>query len=659
MATASPRSPSTAARSPDRVATQPILLRALGALGSQGTLQVVCMRSASSSEIQRARRLRTRPPEGEGNTRWWRPPAAGWALAAFLLMAFALFAPAWADPTGRIIGVGEDPPQLIWFFSWPAYALTHGQSLFFTNVIDYPSGVNLMWNATMHLIGLVTWPIHALFGPVLTYNLVETLAPALSAWTAFLWMRRRVAHPVAAALGGALFGFSPGMLGQLLGHTHIAVAFIPPLILMLLEDIVIDTRRSAVRMGALLGLLGAAQLLIGEEVLTITALIAFLGIGLLAGMYPSMVRDRLPRVAAGLAVAAAVFIALSAVPLAVQFLGPQGIHGLVHAKDTYVADLLSFVTPDQLQWLAPARFVRLFSRFPGSSLAESDAYLGIALILLLLYTAIRQWSRPEVRAATVLAAMLGALSLGGTIHYAGTDTGIPSLALVLVIPLFWRAIPVPATMATFVIAWLILNRVPFLANVLAVRLTLYIYLFAGLLLAVFVEGVLRRARRDRAIGVLALLVALVPLAPALPYMSFPADVPAYFSGASVQRVPAASVAMVFPYADALHSEAMLWQASADLRFKMPSGYAFTPASRDFLDPPPSASYDLNLAIERGTDPSTIDTSGLLADIRKWSVQTVIVGPMPHEDAMVVVLIRALGLPPVPSGGVYVWDHLSP
>jgi hypothetical protein len=572
-------------------------------------------------------------------------------------MAFALFSPAWANPTGRIIGIGQDPPQFAWFFTWPGYALTHGQNLFITRAIDYPSGVNLMWNCSLLLIGTVTWPVRALFGPVLTFNLIETLAPALSAWTAFLWMRRRVAHPVAAALGGVLFGFSPGMLGQLLGHPHVALAFLPPLILMLLEDIVLDTRRSAIRLGALLGLIGAAQLLIGEEVLATTAVIAFLGLGVLAGMYPSRVRERLPRVAAALAVAAGVFVVLSAVPLAIQFLGPLRITGLVHAKDTYVADLLSFVTPDQQQWLAPARLVRLFSRFAGSSLAESDAYLGIPLILLLLYAAIRHWDRPVVRAATVLAALLGALSLGGIIHVAGHATPIPSLALVVLIPLFWRAIPVPATIATFVIAWLALNRVPFLANILAVRLTIYVYLFAGLLLAVFVDAMLDRPRRQRAIGALALLAALIPLTPALPFMSFAADVPAYFTGAGVQRVPEGSVAMVFPYADAAHSTAMLWQASADLRFTMPSGYAFVPVSAgNFLDPPSSASYDLNLAVQGGADPSTLDTSGLLADIQRWNVRTVIVGPMAHQAAMVALLTQALGSPPVQVGGVFVWDQ---
>jgi hypothetical protein len=574
-------------------------------------------------------------------------------------MAVALFSSAWANPTSRIIGVGADPLQFIWFFTWPAYALTHGQNPFITRAIDYPSGVNLMWNSSALLIGLVTWPVRALFGPILTFNLVETLAPALSAWTAFLWIRRKVSHPLAAALGAALFGFSPGMLGQLLGHPHITVAFLPPLMLIVLEDILIFERRSPVIAGALLGLMGAAQLLIGEEVLVITALIAFLGIGVLAGMYPSRLRERLPRAATGLVVAAGVFVVLSAVPLAIQFFGPQRLQGLVHAKDTYVADLLSFVTPDQQQWLAPARFVRLFGRFAGSSLAESDAYLGVPLILLLLFIAIRHWDRPAVRVATTLAALLGALSLGGTIHVAGHATPIPSLALVLLIPWFWRAIPVPAVMLTFTIAWLALNRVPFLANVLAVRLTLFIYLFAGLLLAVFVDALLSRARRQRAVGALALLAALIPLTPALPYSAFSAEVPAYFTGAGVGHVPAGSVVMVFPYADASHSDAMLWQAMADMRFAMPSGYAFVPDSAPaFLNPPPSASYDLNLAVQGGADPSTIDASGVLLDIQRWKVRTVIVGPMPHQAAMVAILTRTLGAPPARGSDVYMWDQMG-
>jgi len=213
--------------------------------------------------------------------------------------------------------------------------------------------------------------------------------------------------------------------------------------------------------------------------------------------------------------------------------------------------------------------------------------------------------------------------------------------------------------ATFVVAWFALNEIPFLANLLAVRLTIYVYMFAGLLLAVFVDAVLERARRQRAVGALALLVALVPLAPALPFTTLAAEVPAYFSGAAVERLPAGSVAMVFPFADSSHSKAMLWQATAEIRFAMPSGYVFVPVSAaNFLDPPPSAAYELNLAIQGGADPASIDTAGVVQDIKRWNVQTVMVGPMANEDAMVAVLTRAIGSAPVRTGDMYVWEGIG-
>src|SRR6202035_3608679 len=112
--------------------------------------------------------------------RKWRLPGAAWALVAFLVMAVALFSSAWANPTSRIIGVCEDPLQFIWFFTWPAYDLTHGQNPFITRPIDYPTAVNLMWNSISPLSGVVTWPVRAVFGPILNFDLVETLAPALS-----------------------------------------------------------------------------------------------------------------------------------------------------------------------------------------------------------------------------------------------------------------------------------------------------------------------------------------------------------------------------------------------------------------------------------------------------------------------------------------------
>ncbi len=580
-------------------------------------------------------------------------------LGGYVLLAVIVFGSAWLHPSSVGIGIGQDPPQFMWFFTWPGFALGHLQNPFLTTHVDYPTGANLLWNCAMLLVGFVVWPVRALFGPVLTFNLVETLALALSAWTAFLWLRRHVTHPLAAAVGAALYGFSPGILGQSLGHPHITMAFMPPLMLIVLEDLVITQRRSAVRLGVLLGAMAAAQLLIGEEVLATTAVIGALALALLAGMYPAEVRPRLPRVAGGLALAAGVFVVLAAVPLAYQFFGPQRIFGLVHAPDVYVSDLLSFITPNQMQLLAPELAVRLFARFSGSSIAESNAYLGIPLILLLIFCAVRFWDRLVVRMATLLAAILAALSMGSTIHVAGHLTRVPVYAVLLILPLFWRVLPVPAVFYTFLLAWLGLTRVGLLQNILPVRLTIYVYLFAGVLLAFFLDAVVRH-RSSWAVGGVATALALTPLLPALPYPATAADVPAYFAGQAVDRIAPGSVALLFPMADSSHAQPMLWQAAADLRFRMPAGYLFVPGSRTSLDPPPpNAALDVSLAVEAGADPATLDVAPLLDAARRWHVQTVIVGPMPHQDQMVALVTRALGRSPQATGGVYLWEQVAP
>lgn len=582
-------------------------------------------------------------------------------LSGYIILAVFLFIGAWLHPTVTAIGLGQDPPQFMWSFTWPGVALGHLHNPFITNTVDYPAGVNLLWNCSMLLVGTVTWPVTAIFGPVATFNLVETLALALSAWTAFLWLRRHVIGTLAPALGAALFGFSPGMLAHSLGHPHVTAAFLVPVIFILLEDILVYDRGAAPWRGALLGLTAAAQLLIGEEVLVTAAVLAGLALVMLAGMYPAQVRKRLRRGLTGLGVAAAVSLILTAGPLAVQFFGPQRVHGLLHNPDVYIADLLSFVTPGQQQWLAPAQALRLFARFSGSSIAESNAYIGIPMAVLLGYTVVRHWHRPLVRVVTLLAGMLAVLSLGSTIHIGGRPTGIPTLALaILVVPL-WRTVPVPALLAAFVLAWLALNRLPVLENILPVRLTIYVYLFAGALLAVFLSELFRRPRPEIALGGAALAAALISLAPVLPYTVTRTDIPSYFSSASVQRIPEGSVALVFPYADPQHAAAMLWQASAGIRFRMPGGYQFIPAEPrgNSIEPPPSASHDVSLSIEAGADPTQVDPAPILAEIKRWNARTVIVGPMPHEDGMVTLLSRALGRQPLKLGGVYTWEQVSP
>ena len=131
----------------------------------------------------------------------------------------------------------------MWFFSWPPFALAHGLTPLFTTYLDYPAGVNLMSNTSMPLVGTALSPVTSIFGPVFAYNTVESLALALSAWSAYLMIRRYVASDIAAGLGGLLYGFSPWMLGESLGHPHVTIAFLPPLIFMAIDEGIIRQRR--------------------------------------------------------------------------------------------------------------------------------------------------------------------------------------------------------------------------------------------------------------------------------------------------------------------------------------------------------------------------------------------------------------------------------
>src|SRR5580704_15157622 len=96
--------------------------------------------------------------------------SAALALLIYTGLAVAMFYSTWVvhPTTWSIGGAYADSQEAMWFLGWPPFALTHGQSLVFTNYIDYPGGVNLLWNGSMLLVGLVLAPLTQLAGFVLS-----------------------------------------------------------------------------------------------------------------------------------------------------------------------------------------------------------------------------------------------------------------------------------------------------------------------------------------------------------------------------------------------------------------------------------------------------------------------------------------------------------
>jgi len=102
------------------------------------------------------------------------------------------------------------------------------------------------------------------------------------------------------------------------------------------------------------------------------------------------------------------------------------------------------------------------------------------------------------------------------------------------------------------------------------------------------RGGLRRFLAPAACGLL-LVAVLLPLMPAWPYPAQAAQVPAWFTRGA-RALPVGTTAVVYPSSGRASTSSMVWQAVADMRFRMVGRYAVFPTSTGTatFDPQPTA-----------------------------------------------------------------------
>jgi len=572
----------------------------------------------------------------------WAPTAA--VLFAYLGLAFALFAPVWAHPSTTLIGNQFDSGPHTWFVAWPSFALGHRANPLLSAWIGAPQGANMAWNAAAFVQSLAVWPVAALAGPVVAFNLVMTLGPALTAFFSHLVLRRWVSSPVAAAAGGLLVGFSPYLIAhEAAGHANLVTAFPVPLTLLLLDSLLVRQRRSPWLLGGLLGLLAAVQVYAAdEEVVAGAAMLTVAGLAILAAVAPAGLRAAIAprmwrRLLRGLVVAVPVCLALAAPLLWMQFAGPQHLVGAVRPSNRYVTDLANLVVPTRIQAVAPAAATAVSDHFSGN-LGEAAGYLGLPLIAALLAVTAWQWRRLVVRWAACLALVAMVLSLGPTLHVAGHDTRIS-------------------------LPWRVLDHLPLYGSALTARFMLYAFLLCGVLVAAGVEALIRERRRSvQAAGAALLALSALALAPALPLASRPTATPAFFTSAAVRSIPPDSVAYLLP----LHSpEPMLWQAISGMRFRMVGGWYLGPDATGHVrnGPAPTPLSDALTDIENTgtlTTPSPAHLALYRQELRRDHVQSIILTSYePHAPVVAEFLQDLTGTPPHDDAhGTLYWTNLT-
>lgn len=352
-------------------------------------------------------------------------------LSCYLGAALVLTWRLWADPASRTVaGNPTDADQFAWFLRYAAAAVRHGHlPALVTTAMNAPAGVNMMWNTPMLLPGVLLAPVTLLLGPQVSLTVLTTVGFAGSAAALYCVLRRWQVSVGAAALAGAVYGFSPALAHSALGHYDLEFAVLPPLIIDAGLCLAIGRPRPRIASifrlpavawdGTRLGLLVAAQLFTGEELALITAITGLLLVAVLAAARPRAAAARLGSAAAGLLIASTATLALAGHALWAQFGGPLVQHGPLFPLDYYVNDPVSFVTPSSDLLFHTAGSAASAARYQGGE-TEYLAYLGWPLIIVVLLAAVASWRRPAGRAVTLTFAALVVLSLGGHPLVGGT-----------------------------------------------------------------------------------------------------------------------------------------------------------------------------------------------------------------------------------------------
>ncbi|MDI6098041.1 DUF2079 domain-containing protein [Actinoplanes sp. NEAU-A12] len=530
----------------------------------------------------------------------------------------------WRAPYRNVLADNvSDQGQFEWMLSYGVYLLQHGSNPFFTTLLNAPKGVNLAMNTSSTFYAVVFAPLTYLTGPQITFATILTLNLAGSAFVWYLFLRRwLVRSGLAAAVGGLLFGFCPGLISHANGHLNWTSGWMVGIVAWWVLKLPEPGRW--LRNGIVLGLLCAMGFSVAAEALFFTALASgvFLGVWLLSRRGLEKAKTSLKPVLLSLGVTAGVASALLAWPLYMHFAGPLKFSGTGFKMRFFSEDLVAYAG-------FPLRSVAGMFGW-GSDLApnetEATSFLGAPLILLFFAAMALLWKRSSpsrritLRALAVVAGFFFLLSLGPRMRFMGEETGIRLLYAGLEeLPLFDSALPV--------------------------RYALIVVVVFALVIAMLTDEVVRskgsliRSRSGRIAAGVAIVAAIAPIAPTPLRTLERAPEPVFISSGRWQDyVSNHGVMTSLPFSLDVAVDSMRWQAytmarGGDKMFRVPNGYFLGPqnygeSGRHMvgrLGPPDRPTDRLFLRAARwGQVPriTNLERSQARADFRYWKLEAV-------------------------------------
>jgi hypothetical protein len=309
-------------------------------------------------------------------------------------------------------GLGMDVWTHQWTFWWVRESITQGRNPFHTDLIFHPHGVSLAYHNIAWLNIAIWLPLQAVLGSSTAYSLTYIIIFALNCFAMYLLAREWTGSPLAAFVGGLVYGLWPFTVSQS-GHPNMIVTcWIPLTLLYLRRTLEKGSARDAVITAIFLALTGIARwqlLILGSIVvglyllykcLTDRACRTWRTLGLLA-------------LVGG--IAAILMAPLAAPPVAAQLTRSYPEDAFVDEQASRQTDALAYVLPNRNQYV----WEYVISKAGLDLESENDqvAFLGYTTIVLAFLGTIKQWRSARF---WVLASVLYiALALGPLLRVGG------------------------------------------------------------------------------------------------------------------------------------------------------------------------------------------------------------------------------------------------
>jgi hypothetical protein len=446
------------------------------------------------------------------------------------------------DLGGSYAGHDADPSLFIWSISWWPYALSNRLNPILTHTIYAPGGTNLAWLTTIPLASVMTWPITAAFGPVVSYNLLALLAPATDAWAAFVLCRYLTKSVWPAILGGYVFGFCSFLLAHILGgHLNLVLVMPIPIALYLTArwfDGAIESRT----MVWFAGLAISAEVLLSLEVFATATMFAGLALLLGFGSTPADTRKRIVKLLGVLGCAYGVALLITS-PFLYYVYEPGHLVSSIATAEQFSNDLLNLIVPTIVNALGTVGPLPSLTRTFPANWYERNGYVGPVLIIVAIVYARHRWREAFGKTAIDLLLIICALSLGPVLQIGGH-----------------RWTPLPGYL---------LEETPLINIAGSARFMMFAFLIIAIITAQWFASSDASLRRKWIVAILVVLFSLPNLDSR--FWVTKSDTPEFFtSGIYKKYLEPGENVLLAPYS--LHGNSMLWQAQTGFYFRMAGGW---------------------------------------------------------------------------------------